>query len=183
LIDNDFKNQPKFNFTDYDKILVCKMSNNVFVNPAWNYGVFKSKSPLICLLSDDVYISEQIINYICSLDFTKIDIVGSYSSDKDVLELQEIKVDKSINIGSYHYGFGCAMFMRRTSYTQIPHLYKIWYGDDYLVHNSKNAFKIGICKDGLKFSETINSFPKNSVVKKRIEMDINNARRFLLKKS
>jgi predicted O-methyltransferase YrrM len=71
------------------------------------------------------------------------------------------------------------MFMLRTSYSKIPNLYQIWYGDDYLAQHSKNIFAINTNKIKGKISETLTKFnDPNCDVSKRIELDSKNLLRF-----
>lgn len=181
VIDNDFKNRPKDKILQDKKITLYRPHKNIFVNPAWNYGVYKASSDIICLLSDDVFVNDNILNHISTLNFDDIDILGCRISNEDQLNIKKIAVNNTTNLGSQHYGFGCCMFMKRVKYNNIPSLYKIWFGDDFLVLNSNTTFTINFPETDVKFSQTINSFSSDSYVKKRIEIDINNARRFLYK--
>jgi hypothetical protein len=182
IIDNDFLNRPKNQIFKHNKILLCRSNQNMFVNPAWNYGVYKSQSEIICLLNDDVFLDNFIVNRVSTLDFENIDIIGSLISDRMDLELEKIEVPKNKNIGNCYYGFGFCMFMSRKKYKNIPSLYKIWYGDDYLVRNSSNVYRIAFEKKCVRISQTINQCLESHHVKKRIQMDINNSERFLFKK-
>lgn len=182
IIDNDLKNRPNSSILQHQKISLYRTHQNIFVNPSWNYGVYKASSDIICLLSDDVFVSDTILNYLPTLNFDEIDIIGCRVDEED-LNLEEISIDRNVNIGAQYYGFGCCMIMQRKKYLNIPSLYKIWYGDDYLAFNSKKVYRIGFDQKHVKFSQTIQQYPENSYIKKRIQTDINNARRFLFKKS
>lgn len=165
-----------------EKIKIHKTYRNFYVNQAWNLGVSFSSEKVVGLFSDDVFVSSEVLDYVNSLNFDDIDLIGADLKDNDDLSLSRVNFDKNISIGIQKYGFGCCMFVPREKYNFIPHMYKIWYGDDYLIHNSKNIYTIGINKNKIDISKTIKSFSKNSYIRKVIEMDVKCANKFLLKK-
>jgi hypothetical protein len=70
------------------------------------------------------------------------------------------------------------MFIKRSSYRVIPSLYKIWYGDDYLIQKCKNIYALKTSKIKGEISKTITAFDKDSDIQKRIELDSKNAYKF-----
>lgn len=181
IIDNDYVKRPKINFSN-EKIKIFKFTNNVFVNPAWNFGVSKAESDIICILNDDICISNDIFDLISKTDFEKekIDLIGSLLVDrKTPLKLSSTNINKKIFIGDQYTGFGTCMFLKREKYVEIPSLYKIWFGDDFLVKNAKNILTVPL---NIKMcSETINSSydTEREILKKRIILDAKNAKKYL----
>lgn len=181
VIDNSHIKKPKDEIFNHKKIKLHKTYRNLYVNAAWNLGVALSSSKIVGLFSDDTDISKEVFDKVCSLDFNEIDIVGANLSDSEEVNLSKLNFDKTKSIGYQHYGFGCCMFMPKEKYKYIPPMYKIWYGDDYLLHNLKNIYTININKKGIEMSKTINSFQKSSYIHKVIQMDIGAANRYLFK--
>jgi hypothetical protein len=181
IIDNDYQKRPKFNFQN-QKISIFKFTSNIFVNPAWNYGVSLSNSNIVCLGSDDLFIEDDVFSYVSEINFENenIDIIGAKPTKEKVkLFLDKIDVDKTKFIGDQYYGFGTCMFIPRIKYTNIPSLYKIWFGDDFLVSKSKNVYIIPILFDKYEMSTTINRFQDKKILKSRLDLDMKNAKKFL----
>jgi hypothetical protein len=131
-------------------------------------------------------VEEEIFNYVANLDMSNIDIIGSYlkgtvdnyhiHSDYYVKDkLVKLNINKKQPIGGQSYAFGVCMFVKKSSYKVIPSLYKIWYGDDYLVQNCKNIYALKTNKIHGKISKTIITFDKIKSFQKRIELDTRNA--------
>ena len=75
IIDNNHLQRPKaLNFNN-PKIHIVNFNKNIFVNPAWNEGYYRSTSDILCIINDDVFVEEDLINYVSPLDFSNIDII------------------------------------------------------------------------------------------------------------
>lgn len=193
LIDNDKSNRPVDNILHNSKIKIISYGKNIYVNPAWNEGYYRSKADVICFLNDDIKVESDIFDSMSKLDFTNIDIIGVHLKgsvdnyhiidhpDKKE-ELIRLNVDKSQPIGGQAYAFGVCMFIKRSSYKVIPSLYQIWYGDDYLIQHSENIFALKTSKISGEISKTIVNLTKNknknSIIQKRIDLDTANAYKF-----
>lgn len=185
LVDNQKSKRPEDPILQHSKIKLVCYNKNIYVNPAWNEGYYRSSADVLCLLSDDVFVEKEIFDYISSLDMSEIDIIGSYlkgtidnfhiqyqPDQKD--ELIKLNILKNRPIGSQSYAFGVCMFIKRSKYKVIPSLYKIWYGDDYLIQNCENIYALKTNKITGEISKTIKKFNKNSEVQKRMDLDTHN---------
>lgn len=189
LINNNPSQTPSdFNLIAHTNLEEINYGRNIYVNPAWNEGYYRSKADVICFLNDDVFVEESVFDYIANLDFTDIDIIGAHlkgSVDNFHIvqhpdlkeELIKLNVDKSKPIGGQAYAFGVCMFIKRTSYKEIPSLYQIWYGDDYLIQNNENIYALKTSKIHGGISKTLTSDAKN-YLQKRIELDSQNVFRY-----
>lgn len=179
IVINNTASKPK---VIHDKVFYINYRKNIFVNPAWNEGVAASTSDIICILNDDIFVQESIFNKVSKLDFTNIDLIGlDIKNNLDVDTISKIEFEKNKAIGQQYYGFGMCMFMKRKSYKIIPSLYKIWFGDDYLAHNSKNIYVLSSKKISGSISTSIKKFPANSFISNRIFVDQKNAYKYLIK--
>lgn len=191
LIDNDHYTRPKNKILNNQKIDLICYGRNIYVNPAWNEGYYRSKTDVICLLNDDIFVEKDVFEYVSNLDFTNIDIIGVHLkgsvdnyhivSHPDREErLIKLNLDKSLPIGGQAYAFGVCMFVKRTSYKVIPSLYQIWYGDDYLVQRNNNIYALKTSKIHGEISKTIvaETKTKNNDIQKRIDLDSLNAYKF-----
>lgn len=186
LIDNQKQKRPNKEIVNHPKIKIVCLNKNIYVNPAWNEGYYRSSADIICLLNDDVFVEEELFDYVKNLDMTEIDIIGSHlkgtidnyhinSSHYDSIELTKLNLNKKQPIGSQSYAFGVCMFIKKSSYKVIPSLYKIWYGDDYLVQNCNNVYAFKTNKICGRISKTLTNLDKNFSIQTRIDLDTHNA--------
>ena len=186
LIDNQKQKRPNKEIINHPKIKIICHNKNIYVNPAWNEGYYRSSADIICLLNDDVFVEEELFDYVKNLDITEIDIIGSYlkgtidnyhinSSHYNSIELTKLNLNKKQPIGSQSYAFGVCMFIKKSSYKVIPSLYKIWYGDDYLVQNCNNVYAFKTNKIHGRISKTLTNLDKNFSIQTRIDLDTHNA--------
>lgn len=189
IIDNDKSNRPASDIFVNRKIELVCYDRNIYVNPAWNEGYYRSNSDLLCILNDDIFVEESVFDYMANLDFSEIDLIGVHlkgSIDNFHIvdhpdrkeELIKLNVNKTQPIGGQSYAFGVCMFIKRSSYRVIPSLYQIWFGDDYLIQRCKNIYTLKTSKIKGEISKTIVAFDKDSDVQKRIILDSKNAYKF-----
>lgn len=189
LIDNNHRERPKDSILSDPKIELICYKKNIYVNPAWNEGYLRSSADLICLLNDDITVESEVFDFMAQEDLTQVDIVGSYlrgtidnfNIDTRAVSgtrLIKLNLDKRQPIGGQSYAFGVCMFVKRTSYSLIPSLYKIWFGDDYLVQRCENVYALQTDKISGEISKTIVQESKNSDVQNRISLDTLNAYRY-----
>jgi len=189
LIDNDQSKRPNSEILRHPKLELVSYGRNIYVNPAWNEGYYRSKSDLLCILNDDIHVNDTLFYYMSELDFTDIDLIGVHlkgSVDNYHIvehpdlqdELIKLNVNKRQPIGGQSYAFGVCMFVKRSSYRVIPSLYQIWFGDEYLIQRCKNIYTLKTSKIKGEISKTIVAFDKDSDVQKRINLDSKNAYKF-----
>ena len=145
--------------------------DNIYVNPAWNVGVYQSKNELVCILNDDVDFNLDVFGFMKEqLDRDDVKIIGasksSYHRDSDGdFYLEKVEVRNS--------GWGCIMFLKKKNWAIIPSDLKIYFGDDYLIKKLEGfVWKI----EGLKIKSdvgvSINSNPHLNYI---IEQDTKNS--------
>ena len=186
IIDNDHKRRPP-DLVSHNKITIINYGRNIYVNPAWNEGYYRSKADIMCLLNDDIQVDPTLFEFIKNLDFSQIDIIGVHLKDgitnyhitdhpdrKE--ELIKLNVNKAKPIGGQSFAYGVCMFVKRSSYRVIPSLYKIWYGDDYLIQRCTHIYTLKTSKIKGEISKTI--VAHEGALKKRIDLDSRNVYRF-----
>lgn len=189
LIDNNHIERPKSDIFKNEKIELVCYRRNIYVNPAWNEGYYRSKSDVLSIINDDIFVHDDIFKFMSELDFSEIDIIGVHLKDgitnyhitnhpDKKEELIRLNVNKMQPIGGQSFAFGVCLFVKRSSYRIIPSLYKIWYGDDYLIQRCKNIYTLKTSKITGEISKTIVAFGKNTDIQKRITLDSMNAFRF-----
>lgn len=189
LIDNNYTERPKSEILQHKKIELVSYGRNIYVNPAWNEGYYRSNSDILSIINDDIFVHNDIFKFMAELNFSEIDIIGVHLKDgitnyhithhpDKKEELIRLNVDKSKPIGGQSFAFGVCLFIKRQSYKIIPSLYKIWYGDDYLIQRNENIFTLKTSKITGEISKTIVAFDNNKDIQERIILDSMNAFRF-----
>jgi len=189
LVDNNHLERPKSDIFNHKKIELVSYGRNIYVNPAWNEGYYRSNSDILSLINDDIFVNDDIFKFMSELNFSEIDIVGVHLKDgitnyhitnhpDQKEELIKLNVNKMQPIGGQSFAFGVCLFVKRTSYTVIPSLYKIWYGDDYLIQRCKNIYTLKTSKITGEISKTLVAYDKRSDIHKRLTLDSSNAFRF-----
>lgn len=183
LIENDRQKRPQIPQPILERLVIICHEKNIYVNPAWNEGVSQCTSKFICLANDDIAIDEALFEIILSLDWDvhEIDIIGLGTLGKQgETEIRKAEINKSIPLGTQIPSFGACMFMPRCKYSPIPKELRVWYGDDYLVHNMTNIYILDSPLVTGSMSATIRSFGPHSDIHSTIMEDIAWARKNLL---
>jgi hypothetical protein len=123
LINNNKNNTPDW-FIQYQKqsskIRIDPFGeDNVFVNPAWNWGVSVAKNDKVCLLSDDITFD---VNVLDKLKYKILPTTGCIGFFIDNVNTSDV-------IKEMPQGFGCLIFLHKNNFTPIPDELKIYYGD------------------------------------------------------
>lgn len=164
LINNDHKNTPRDDILFHNKIRLVDFGKNIFVNPAWNYGVRESKTELVCIANDDVDFDLRLFSEIKNR-FT--DDVGSFGLHPGALELGQLPYfDGAINFTEWQaghdlLGYGCLMFVKRSQWRDIPDELKVFCGDAFIFDRSlwlgKKNILIHNIDLKIKYATTTNS--------------------------
>lgn len=135
LINNDPKNIPELPEIDsMEKLCVTSFGSNMFVNPAWNYGMITAKNPYAIISNDDISFDvNAVLEFMSDKEFDCVGVhpVGINSDDKHELEIVD-----GTHIGN---GWGVLLFIKRITYKKIPGMLKIWFGDNWIQMTSPNA--------------------------------------------
>ncbi len=135
LINNDPKNTPELPEIDnMEKLCVTSFGSNMFVNPAWNYGMITAKNPYAIISNDDISFDvNAVLEFMSDKEFDCVGVhpVGINSGDKHELDI----VDGTHIVN----GWGVLLFIKRITYKKIPGMLKIWFGDNWIQMTSPNA--------------------------------------------
>jgi len=135
LINNDPNNTPQLPEIDnMEKLCVTSFGSNMFVNPAWNYGMIIAKYPYAIISNDDISFDvNAVLEFMSDKEFDCVGVhpVGINSGDKHELEIVD-----GTHIGN---GWGVLLFIKRITYKKIPGMLKIWFGDNWIQMTSPNA--------------------------------------------
>lgn len=138
IINNDDSSTPSDPVLTHEKIKMVSFGKNIYVNPAWNYGVDRSKNNNICILNDDVIFDLKLFYHVEPILSTDVGVIGLCPGHAE--HNQPPFVNGSINIqpwaGEHTMGFGCLMFVHKESWVDIPDALKVYYGDNWIFDTS-----------------------------------------------
>ena len=132
IIDNAHDHTPPE--LQHEKIHIFDFDGNIYVNPAWNFGVEISRNERICILNDDITFDLDLFE---RLQYLISPAAGVFGLCPGVAEFNQPAVtDGTIDIvpwtDQHTYGFGCLMFLHKQSWQPIPKGLDIYFGDNYL---------------------------------------------------
>lgn len=134
LIDNDSTKTPSDQVLKHSKIKMYDFGKNIYVNPAWNFGVSVSKNEKVCIVNDDLSFDTRLFDRLDGFILSENGVIGLCPGVSDFN--QPPYTDGSINIkewnGEHTYGFGCLMFIHKDSWVPIPDGLDIYFGDNYI---------------------------------------------------
>ena len=190
IIDNNKNQRPDYDVLNHEKVEIICYGRNIYVNPAWNEGYRRSSAEILAIVNDDIVVDSSVFDMVIAQELQPGDLVGvnlrgyqnNYKID-DYIDTQEeivkLNYDNTNPIGGQAWAFGICMFMHRQTYCEIPDLYQIWYGDDYLVQRAKTVYALNSNKIKGTISETLTKFKDpDSDISRRIELDSKNLIRF-----
>lgn len=134
LIDN----APELNKSiDISKVKHLKQKQNIFVNPAWNLGVYVSSFKNITIANDDILFDVehyyQMLNLaIEKMPLEKLGFIGMHSENYKLEKHEENITIKNYNNAENKGGWGCIFSFNKSNWRWIPPEIKIWFGDNWL---------------------------------------------------
>lgn len=124
IIDNTGRYQKQ-----HSKVRVLTKGHNIYVNPAWNWGVREAHNENICICNDDLTFDPKVLKFI-ALNIHK-GVIGMSTDNYYIKEEGEYKITP---VKERCWGWGCCLFVKRSNYVAIPDDLLIACGDDYLIN-------------------------------------------------
>ena len=141
IINNDYKNTPRSDVFFHHKIHMVDFGENIYVNPAWNYGVSISENENVCLLNDDISFDTALFQRVNEFISETVDI-GSIGFSPGVTDLKQLPhTSNTIDFidpqaGQDMLGYGCLIFVKKSLWHEIPDTLKIFCGDAFIFDRS-----------------------------------------------
>lgn len=115
------------------KMRMISKGKNIYVNPAWNWGIDLAKNESIALLNDDINFDPNIFGLITNDVLNQYGIIGmgegNYRGEIDEERGPYLDVWQP---GVNDWGWGCFIMFNRKYWVDIPNDIKIWYGDNFI---------------------------------------------------
>jgi glycosyltransferase involved in cell wall biosynthesis len=160
-----------------DKVKHFPFSDNIFVNPAWNFGAHNATHDKVCLLNDDIVIEDIAFHFLSSqLERSDVGIIGLAKScyKNNEIENRPFYLEK---MTMRNRGWGCAIFFKKENYVKIPPDLKIWFGDDWLIKmNEGKVFRV----HGPKVVADISQTSESPTVQVVVNQDVQNSIKYNL---
>ena len=160
IIDNAYQDRP--GLVNLDKVTLLAKDHNIFVNPAWNWGVDKAKNNRVCILNDDLAFDSEL--------FQKMDAIYNTTNFGTAGLCPGVEfwgqppiTDGAIDIipwtGQGIHGFGCLMFVDKRNWVPIPDGMNLYWGDNFIFDNhskmGKQNYLITNMKHETPFAATV----------------------------
>ena len=115
------------------KLTILQGCKENYVTKSWNILVNYSKSEYFGLLNDDILLDPHILYEIRDHDWSIPSIIGL--DDKSIVAtkreadtyIEPVPIDEPIP-----FGFGQALFGKKSQWPDIPEYLRIWFNDNYL---------------------------------------------------
>lgn len=131
LIDNsrEFKNY----YDTLKKVRVVSPLVNIYVNPAWNYGVKFSKNNFIALINDDITFDTKIFGKLSEDSLKEYGFIGMYEKNYEISNNSETNwIFENWHPNMHPHGWGCFILFHKDNWIPIPDEIKIWFGDNFM---------------------------------------------------
>lgn len=115
------------------KLTILEGSYDNYVTKSWNILVDYARCEYYALLNDDILLNANILHEILDHDWSIPSIIGlhwaSVVPDEKLADpfIKPLPIDEPMP-----YGFGQALFGKKSQWPEIPEYLKIWCNDNYL---------------------------------------------------
>jgi hypothetical protein len=150
IIDND-QARSRIQELNPSKLVPLPQAQNIWVNPAWNLGVQVSRYGALAILNDDILFDPSPV---FEMSVRAGEAIGIGLSCYDESPIEPFRIETS---PEHTFGWGCAIFLRKSSWCPVPDGLKIWYGDNWIRQKARAAMQIEGLKVQTEMSTTSNS--------------------------
>lgn len=167
------------------KLKIYEANTNAFVNESWNFGIDVIQNDNFLIMNDDILIPvgfcELVLN---SKEFNdeKTGLIGLENDSvinfhkkeyddiefpESVKEINFFPLEKYMNVGFW----ASAFFGKKENYHFIPEIFRIFYGDNFLLYQNKMRNKVSYSICGAKFHHIHNSSSTEPEFREVIDKD------------
>lgn len=114
------------------KIRTVSFGENIYVNPAWNWGIHNAKNAFVALINDDINFNPNIFEVIDNDILHQFGIIGMGEGNYKSLNIDGDPILEVWKSGVNDWGWGCFIMLNRKYWIDIPNNIKIWYGDNII---------------------------------------------------
>jgi len=119
--------------TIHSKLRMVSKGENIYVNPAWNWGIELAKNECIALVNDDINFDSNIFGVITENTLMYSGIIGMGEGNyKEPIDEERGPYIDMWKPGINDWGWGCMILLKKSHWKPIPNEIKIWYGDNFI---------------------------------------------------
>lgn len=116
-----------------NKVRMVSKGENIYVNPAWNWGIELANNECIALVNDDINFDPNIFGVITENILMYSGIIGMGEGNyKDPIDEEKGPHIDMWKPGVNDWGWGCMILLKKAHWKPIPNEIKIWYGDNFI---------------------------------------------------
>ena len=172
IIDNTGTEERDILPTIYPKLRMVSKGENIYVNPAWNWGIELAKNECIALCNDDINFDSNIFGVIDESVLTYSGIIGMGEGNyKDKIDEERGPYIDMWHPGVNDWGWGCLILLKKSHWLPIPNDIKIWYGDNII--KDVNTVAKG-CLRNFKIETEMSTTSDETIWDERKKEDYNN---------
>ena len=167
------------------KLKIYEANTNAFVNESWNFGIDVIQNDNFLIMNDDILIPVGFCELVLNsreFDDEQTGLIGledelvinfhkkeyeDIDFPESVNEIKLVPLDKYMKVGFW----ASAFFGKKENYHLIPEIFKIFYGDNYLLYQNKMRNKISYSISGAKFHHIHNASSTEPEFKEIIDKD------------
>jgi hypothetical protein len=146
LINNNKHLTPNHDVLFHDKIKHYVMHENIYTNPAFNFGAEVAKHDVLCFLNDDVlvdlrvfleadkFVSEEIGTLSIGINDDQFKAMQNQFDDlnpRNILFNGDVKI-LEFGPSANYAGAGSLFFIHKNNWVDIPKPFKIYFGDRWI---------------------------------------------------
>ena len=150
LIDNNPKDCPSELKGISEKLVYLSQKKNIYVNPAWNFGVEKAQHDWVCICNDDIIFDTDV--FIAShRELNRNDQITLIGAHKNSYLEASSKAPKPFSFHDGHWigrGWGSLLFFSKNHWKNIPQELLIYSGDRYLTTKFRNVKSVLVSVKG-----------------------------------
>lgn len=115
------------------KTRLVSKGENIYVNPAWNWGIELANNECIALVNDDINFDPNIFGVITENTLMYAGIIGMGEGNyKEPIDEERGPYIDMWKPGVNDWGWGCMILLKKAHWKPIPNEIKIWYGDNFI---------------------------------------------------
>lgn len=147
LINNDNTRTPAHPAIGHSKLKMLDFGQNIFVNPAWNVGVYHSETPIVCIVNDDITFDLMLFDKICEWYTPQMGCVG-LTEDNNIPG----PIEFELHTNQRCFGFGQLMFVHQHNWIDIPPDLNVYFGDNWIFDTHKQKYGANYLIKNLRYS-------------------------------
>lgn len=147
VINNNKQSQPAagHRIWNHHKIKFLDFGTNIFVNPAWNAGVYASQGDIVCLWNDDIIFDLHLFSVVARQFDASQGAWGLWCSWPDSQVNLNVHTDQGL------WGWGQLMFVSKKMWIDIPPELLVYCGDLWIFDTQKIKTGMNIYFSGLLY--------------------------------